>query len=147
LSLIGSFKLVPERPRAHKPPSVLQRRRRAANAVDIQINLAQAEETGQPFGIGRRRWIVSETTGKREPQWVTQTPPKWFWVDDGICYLEMRYGGTPIELAPNARVIEVGERAALVPTLRTLKAVIIGGELDAGIRAALGDRLKLGWDG
>lgn len=115
--------------------------------MDIQIKLALAEETGQPFGISRRRWIVSETNGKREPQWVVHTPPKWFWVDDGIFYLEVRYGGTPIELAPNARVIEVGERAALVPTLRTLKAAIIGGELDAGIRAALGNRLKLGSEG
>jgi hypothetical protein len=115
--------------------------------VDIQINLAQAEETGQPFVVSRKRWIVSKATGKREPQWVVHTPPKWFWVDDGTCYLEVRYGGTPIELAPNARVIEVGERTALVPTLRTLKAAIIGGELDAGIRAALGDRLKLGLDG
>lgn len=115
--------------------------------MEIQIKLALAEEAGQLFGISRRRWIVSEANGKREPQWVTHTPRKWFWVDDGICYLEMRYGGTPIELAPNARVIEVGEKAALVPALRTLKAAIIGGELDAGIRIALGARLKLGLDG
>lgn len=147
MSLIGSLKLAPDRPRAHKPPSIIQRRRRAANAVDIQIKLALAEETGQPFGISRRRWIVSQTTGQREPQWVVHAPPKWFWVDDGICYLEMRYGGTPVELAPDMRVIEVGERAALIPALQTLKAAVMGGELDAGIRAALGARLKHGLDG
>ena len=61
----------------------------------------------------------------------------WWWRDEaGKLMLTLRYGSKRIELKPGKPAIEVGEDAALVPTLKLIREAVAAGELDKLLVAA-----------
>ena len=62
----------------------------------------------------------------------------WFTGENGKLVLSLRYGSRVLELAKGKAAVEVTASKDLVPTLETLKAAVLAGELDAQIESAAG---------
>ncbi len=68
--------------------------------------------------------------------------PWWFTDDSGKLCLVVKYDTKPLELEKGKVAIELTAQADLIPTLETLKAAVIAGELDAQIKVMSGTLRK-----
>lgn len=118
-----------QRSRSFSP--VQHRRNRLLTRITEQIEAATAEDRNVPFAPVVQRKRRDAETG--EP--VTDTRLKhvrrcWWTADNGTCFLELRYGARPLEIAKGKTTIEVGERKKLVSTLELIRDAVLLGELD-----------------
>ena len=107
-------------------------RRRLANAIRVQIQLAQAEQEGRSLDLTKQRWVRSAPGAPKELKQITLRVRRWWWTDDaGKTYLSLRSGARLLEIAPGKKAIRIDEATELPEKLRILCEAVIAGELDA----------------
>jgi hypothetical protein len=136
LSILSQFKIIDAPIRKDKSP-VARFRRRLADAIDLQIQLAAAESGGQTFRRSRQRWVKNQETGASELKERSVRVRRWWWTNDaGKVCVGLRYGMKPLEVAPGKSAIEVGNLTDLPAALTGLRDAVRAGELDACAEAA-----------
>jgi hypothetical protein len=131
MSIMQQFKLTSADGRKDTSP-IGRFRRRLAKAVELQIDLANAEIAGQPFERTRKHWAHDKATGARELKHLpVRVRPWWQKVDGGRIQLKVRYGAKVLELAPGMNAIELGATTELPTQLSLICDAIRAGELDA----------------
>jgi hypothetical protein len=106
-------------------------RRRLVEALDVQLDIANADSAGTVFTRSRQRWVKNEAGGK-ELVSVPVRFKRWWWKDDaGKTYLSLRSGARLLEIAPGKKAIEVGSITDLPAKLAILREAVCAGELDS----------------
>lgn len=135
---------------ATKPTSVsseVHRRLKLCGRIDEQLAMATAIAAGEAYMPTKTRSVVDSETGLRKQVTVSKrVKPWWFTGNDGKLYLFVRYGARVLYLAKGKSAVEVASKESLVPTLETIKAAVMAGELDDQIDAASKD-LRSGFKG
>ncbi|MDN7804122.1 DUF6641 family protein [Burkholderia gladioli] len=138
MSTLTNLKLVAAK-RPGSLPQVVQRRNRLIAKIWEQLELAKAQQAGTSFAPTKFRSVKDAETGERRNVEVQKRVRSWWWTaDNGKVCMSIRYGAKTLELAKGKTAIEVGTLEDLIPTLETLKAAVVAGELDAQIEAASG---------
>ncbi len=136
MSILSQFKIIDARVQKDNSP-IARFRRRLAEAIELQIQLAAAEATGQTFRRTRQRWVKNKATGAAELKERLVRVRRWWWANDaGKVCVGLRYGMRPLEVAPGKGAIEVGDLADLPIILASLRDAVRAGELDACAEAA-----------
>ena len=127
--------VIAKRPQLASP--MLQRRNKLSNQLWEQIELARASAEGKPYAPTRMRTVTDKQTGERKTVEQSKRIKQWWFVaENGKVCLQVRYGTRVLDLARGKNSIEVGTGAELITVLKTVKAAVEGGELDAQIEAA-----------
>lgn len=118
-------------------------RAKLVDAIDLQIEAAQAELNGEPYRRSVRRWITNAETGQRAEAIVPVRFRQWWWKElTGHVSLEIRYANKTVEIRPNKPTISVGTNDKLIPILQQIRKAVIDGELDKAINAIVAVRKK-----
>ena len=145
MSTLTSFKLVASK-KARSLSPVVQRRNKLANKLHEQIELCEAQRTGNVYAPKRLRTVTNKHTGERTTVEAVKRVKEWFWINDaGKLNLAVRYGSKVLELAKGKNAIELASGEELVSALHSLKAAVLAGELDVQIEAASG-QLRAGFE-
>ena len=139
MSTLSSLKLVAARKpsKPSKPSGLVQRRHKLSNKLWEQLQLAQAQATGETYAPTRQRVIKDPETGlRREVTVPKRVRPWWFVADNGRVCLSVKYGSRVMELAKGKSAVEVAGPQELIKTLEAIKAAVEVGELDAAIDTA-----------
>ncbi len=118
-------------------PAVQVRRNKLAKRLWEQAELAKAQLAGTQFTATKFRTVVENDTGLRKQVEVNKRIKQWwFTTDSGKLALSVRYGARLLELAKGKFAIELASEKELVPTLETIKAAVLAGELDGAMEVA-----------
>ena len=141
MKTLEKLKLVALPDKASLPPAQL-RREKFLTKLDEQIAMFKAEQAGQPYHRRKRVWVTDEDGNRRKVERDTNIR-KWWWVDAaGVCYLQLRYGASVIELEKNKPAILVEDKAKLPDVMNTVREAADGGELDELLTFAAESRKK-----
>ena len=117
MSTLSSLKLVAAR-KPSKPSGLVQRRHKLSNKLWEQLQLAQAQATGETYAPTRQRVIKDPETGlRREVPVPKRVRPWWFVADNGKVCLSVKYGSRVMELAKGKSAVEVAGPQELIKTL------------------------------
>ena len=138
MSTLSNLKLIAaKRPTQLSPVS--QRRNKVAKRIHEQIQLATAKSEGKTYAPTKQRTVTDADTGESK---VIQVPKRlkewWFVTDAGKLCVSLKYGQKTVEISKGKGAIELAHANDLVATLETLKAAVLGGELDAQLEAVSG---------
>ena len=134
MAVLDQLKLTNATPRREASP-VEHFRRRLVDAIQLQIELANADLSGRPLNRTRRRWVKDKATGQKELREIPVRLRRWWWKDaSGTICVSLRYGAKPLELAPGKSAIEVAGLEELPDKLSLVCEAVRAGELD-GCRA------------
>lgn len=127
-----------ERVKGYDPIRI--RRKKLAAAIQDQMNLLAAEQSGETYRrirVQRKRDLESDELVDIEQQRrVTQ----WWWIDDdGSVKLSIRYGSTRLRLKDGKEVIVLTSLKALADLLPPLRQEVLAGGLDEILAAAADD--------
>ncbi len=138
MALLNSLKIVAaKRPQAM--PVLLIRRNKLVKKLHEQQMLAEAVLAGTSYLATRYKKVADPETGLTKTVEVPRRVRAWWWTGaNGKICLNIKYGSGMLALEKGKYAIEVGTEADLVPVLKTLKAGVEAGELDAQIEAAAG---------
>ena len=136
MSLLKSLKLSAAKPQS-QPTSLQERNRQKLRGYLVeQRALVEATIEGKPHTAVRTVTKMDEA-GNRSRVEVPRTVRKgWFSGDGGKVYLQLRYGGRPLELAKGMTSVEAEGLAALGPIIDTLDQAVLAGEFDAAVATA-----------
>lgn len=141
MSVIASLKLVEFKPETSQG-RIFMRRRKLADKIDQQINLAS-----DPAYAPTKIVTVTDSEGNQQRKEVAKRIKRW-WVTnaDGSVQLTVRYGSKPIEFAKGKNAIELSSASEIAPTLTAISDAVMNGELDAAlaVSSAFGRKLKKG---
>ena len=139
MSVIASLKLVEFKPETSQG-RIFMRRRKLADKIDQQINLAS-----DPAYAPTKIVTVTDSEGNQQRKEVAKRIKRW-WVanSDGTVQLTVRYGSKPLELAKGKNAIELSSASEIVATLSLISDAVMDGELDAAlaVSSAFGRKLK-----
>lgn len=137
MSHLSKLKLSTRSP--HQELSPVERKRRTLlERLDKQIVAAEAALRGEELYEHIPQRVAVE--GSDETQMTTRTKPfrRWWWTNDtGQVMVSLRAGNKVLEVEPGKPAIEVGWLEDLPDTLRTLRAAVADGELDAQLEKAV----------
>ena len=130
-STLNSLKLVSSKKHQTVAPIVVRRNKLCAK-LDEQLNLCLAHKEGKVYAPTRLKTFVNKQTGERITAETTKRIREWFWVDDsGKINLAVKYGAKTLPLnKKGANAIELVKGDELISTLKSLKLMVINGELD-----------------
>ena len=139
MSALSSLKLVTAKKSSQLSPTVL-RRNKMAKRIAEQMDLCQAQITGQPLLSTRLKTVRDDETGETKTVQVPKRVKAWWWFgDNGKVCLSIRYGAKPLSLnSKGANAIELDSRDDLLNTLKLIKDAVLAGELDTQIEAVSG---------
>ena len=145
MSAFASLKLVAAKRPVQLSP-VIARRNKVAKRIAEQISLASAKQSGSTYAPMTQRKITDPVTGESKTISVAKRLKEWWFVtDSGKLCVQLRYGAKIVSLnAKNATAVELEAADQLVPTLETIKAAVLEGQLDAQLEAVSG-KLKAGF--
>lgn len=133
MSAIANLKIVAAK-RPGALPQIVQRRNRLIAQIWEQTELAKAQQAGTSFTPTKFRSVKDAETGERRNVEVQKRVRAWWWTaENGRIHMSVKYGAKTLELTKGKQAIEVGTLEDLIPTLDTLKAAVMAGELDAQI--------------
>ncbi|PRF69042.1 hypothetical protein C6Q09_15830 [Burkholderia multivorans] len=146
MSAIANLKIVAAK-RPGALPQIVQRRNRLIAQIWEQTELAKAQQAGTSFTLTKFRSVKDAESGERRNVEVQKRVRAWWWTaENGRIHMSVKYGAKTLELAKGKQAIEVGTLEDLIPTLDTLKAAVVAGELDAQI-GAVSDQMRTGFIG
>jgi len=128
-TLLGSLKLA-QKPENKNSNPLIKRRERLLAKLDEQKAMATALIAGETYTCFKEKWQVNPDTQVREKTKVARNIKPWHYKRNNQYFLEIRYGNKPLELQKGLHAIQVGELENLVPTIDTIIAAIVAGELD-----------------
>ena len=130
MSLLSQFTITAKIPKKDAL-RVTKFRRRLSGAIGLQIDLAQAENSGEPLRRTRERWAKDPATGERKLASIPVRVKPWWWRDDtGQLQLSLRYGPKVLEIVPGKSAIEIGHLKDLPDKLEVIRQAVLNGELD-----------------
>ncbi|MCR9071828.1 MAG: hypothetical protein NXI18_08920 [Alphaproteobacteria bacterium] len=120
-------------------------RHKLMSAIEEQAAVLKADMDGEPFTKRALRSFVDPQTGERIRKEVPVRVRRWFWVDgtNGKCFLQIRYGNKPLELAKGKATIEVANTNELLKVMDQLRTAVADGELDDVLQKAAFNRRRL----
>jgi hypothetical protein len=114
-------------PRITSADPVAQRRHKLIARLQQQIELVK----DQNFTLTRSKWIADEHGVKQLRELRKKVRPWWRTDVTGNVVLKVLYGTRAIEFQPGKAAIAVGKKEKLIPTIETVIAAVVAGELDA----------------
>ena len=137
--MLKLLKLVPNK-KSNSNNSFLKRRRKLIAKIDEQILLA----TDSNYKPTKIKWVQNEDGTERKLE-IPKRVRRW-WCEQlgGTILLTIRYGNKVIEFEQGKNAIELSAKAALKPTLQSIKKSVDNGEFDTLLeeQLAYGSRLK-----
>ena len=144
MSTLSKLKLVEAKKSTVLPVIVLRRNKLSAKLWE-QLQLAQAQKSGERYAPLRLKRVKNRETGERvtvESEKLVR--PWWFVSENGRVCFYIKYGSRTLDIAKGKSAIEVASGEDLIAAIQTVKAAVEAGELDAQIEAASGS-LKAGF--
>lgn len=125
-------------------PTAVERRKRnprdvVIETIDLQVKSIEAQKQGKEFTVERERYVnVTENGHDRRVKTLVQAKPKpWWWVENGVHYLQPRFGTHLIEITDGKATIEAGKSPDdVIKVLVELRRMVEAGELDEPILKA-----------
>jgi hypothetical protein len=138
MSMLANLKLVASKREQGTNP-VIHRRNKLSNKIQDQIKLAEAKREGRIYAPTRLKTVLNRVTGERQTVEITKAVREWWHINGtGKINLVIKYGSKPISLDTKGtkNAVEVSTGDELIDALKTIKAAVDTGELDAQIEAA-----------
>lgn len=114
------------------------RRQKLCRKVTEQLEMAQCVKQGRAYEV-----MVSKTTHDAETAEVRQIKqpkrikPWWWFAENGMICLTVRYGAKPLELMAGCNAIETDSIDGVIASLEIVRAATEAGELDAQIEGLI----------
>ena len=106
--------------------SFLKRRRKLIAKIDEQILIA----TDSNYKPTKIKWVRNEDGSERKLEIPKRLRRWWCEQQGGTILLTIRYGNKVIEFREGKNAIELSSKAALEPTLQSIKKAVDDGEFD-----------------
>ena len=106
--------------------SFLKRRRKLIAKIDEQILIA----TDSNYKPTKIKWVRNEDGSERKLEIPKRLRSWWCEQQGGTILLTIRYGNKVIEFREGKNAIELSSKAALEPTLQSIKKALDNGEFD-----------------
>ena len=137
MAVLSNLKLVASKKHLTVAP-VVQRRNKLIAKIHQQIELCEAQKTGNTYAPKKLKTYTNKQTGERMTAEVAKRVREWFWVNDsGKINLAIKYGAKTLPLnKKGANAIELANGDELIATLKSLKLAVMDGELDDAITEA-----------
>lgn len=138
MSMLANLKLVASKREQGTNP-VLHRRNKLSAKINDQILLAEAKRDGRTYAPTRLKTAVNRVTGERQTFESQKMVREWWFINGaGKINLIIKYGSKPIALDAKGtkNAIEISTGDELIAALKTIKAAVDAGELDAQIESA-----------
>ena len=134
MSVLNNLKLVTSKRHQTVAP-IVHRRNKLCSKLHEQIELCEAQKSGQKYEPLKMRTYTNKQTGQRMTVEVAKRIKEWFWISDsGKINLAIKYGAKTISLnKKGANAIEITNGEELIDTLKALKVAVLNGELDDAI--------------
>lgn len=134
MAVLSNLKLVASKKHLTVAP-VVQRRNKLIAKIHQQIELCEAQKTGNTYAPKKLKTYTNKQTGERMTAEVTKRVREWFWVNDaGKINLAIKYGAKTLPLnKKDANAIELTNGDELIATLKELKIATANGEFDDAI--------------
>ena len=134
MSTLTALKLVVSKKHQTVAP-IVQRRNKLVAKLHEQIELCEAQRSGNTYAPKRLKTYTNKQTGERMTVEVVKRVKEWFWItEDGKINLAVKYGAKTLPLnKKGANAIELASGDELISTLRDLKTATLNGELDDAI--------------
>ncbi len=134
MAVLSNLKLVASKKHLTVAP-VVQRRNKLIAKIYQQIELCEAQKTGNTYAPKKLKTYTNKQTGERMTAEVAKRVREWFWVNDaGKINLAIKYGAKTLPLnKKGANAIELTNGDELIATLKELKISTANGELDDAI--------------
>ena len=131
---MSNLKLVASKKHMSVAP-VVQRRNKLIAKIHQQIELCEAQKTGNTYAPKKLKTYTNKQTGERMTAEVAKRVREWFWVNDaGKINLAIKYGAKTLPLnKKGANAIELSSGEELIAILKELKLATANGELDEAI--------------
>jgi hypothetical protein len=134
MSTLTSLKLVVSKKNQSVAP-IVQRRNKLIAKLHEQIELCEAQKSGNAYLPKKFKTYTNKQTGERMTVEVTKRVKEWFWISDsGKINLAVKYGAKTLPLnKKGANAIELANGDELLTILKDLKTATLNGELDDAI--------------
>lgn len=134
MSTLTSLKLVVSKKNQSVAP-IVQRRNKLIAKLHEQIELCEAQKSGNSYLPKKLKTYTNKQTGERMTVEVTKRVKEWFWISDsGKINLAVKYGAKTLPLnKKGANAIELANGDELLTILKDLKTATLNGELDDAI--------------
>jgi len=134
MSTLTSLKLVVSKKNQSVAP-IVQRRNKLIAKLHEQIELCEAQKSGNTYLPKKLKTYTNKQTGERMTVEVTKRVKEWFWIsDNGKINLAIKYGAKTLPLnKKGANAIELTNGDELLTILKDLKTATLNGELDDAI--------------
>ena len=134
MSTLTSLKLVISKKNQSVAP-IVQRRNKLIAKLHEQIELCEAQKSGNTYLPKKLKTYTNKQTGERMTVEVTKRVKEWFWIsDNGKINLAIKYGAKTLPLnKKGANAIELTNGDELLTILKDLKSATLNGELDDAI--------------
>ena len=134
MTVLTNLKLVASKKHQTVSP-VVHRRNKLVNKLHEQIELCEAQKSGNTYAPKKLKTYTNKQTGERMTAEVVKRVKEWFWIgDNGKINLAIKYGAKTLPLnKKGANAIELATGDELIATLKSLKTAVLDGELDDAI--------------
>ncbi len=134
MSTLTALKLVVGKKHQTVAP-IVQRRNKLVAKLHEQLELCEAQRSGNTYAPKRLKTYTNKQTGERMTVEVAKRVKEWFWIsDNGKINLAVKYGAKTLPLnKKGANAIELSSGEELIDTLKSLKLAVVNGELDDAI--------------
>jgi hypothetical protein len=134
MSALNGLKLVTSKKHSTLSP-IAHRRNKLCSKIHEQIELCEAQKSGQTYAPKKLKTFINRQTGERMTAEVLKRVREWFWVgDNGKINLAIKYGSKTLVLnKKGANAIELSSGDELINTLKSLKVAALNGELDEAL--------------
>lgn len=134
MSALSGLKLVTSKKHSTLSP-IVHRRNKLCTKIHEQIELCEAQKSGQTYAPKKLKTFINRQTGERMTAEVVKRVKEWFWIGvNGKINLSIKYGSKTLALnKKGANAIELSTGDELINTLKSLKIAVINGELDEAI--------------
>ena len=131
---LSGLKLVTAKKHLTASP-IVHRRNKLIAKLHEQIELCEAQRSGQTYAPKRLKTYTNKQTGERMTVEAVKRVKEWFWISDsGKINLAIKYGAKTLPLnKKGANAIELTNGEELIDTLKALKMAASNGELDDAI--------------
>lgn len=127
-------------PRERLTP-LARKRLRLLQKLECQIQAAEAEANDEQFLEEVTHWVRNEETGERKAVVHNRLVKPWWWQNEhGAWIISLRDGNRVMPVTDDNASVEVGDKSALIETLKTLREAVIAGELDGQLEKLIKTR-------
>jgi len=135
MSGLSALKLVTSKRQLGNSPQ-LARRHKLSSKLDEQIQLAKAQQSGEPFAPVKIRTVKDKATGDSHRVEIPKKLKPWWWnAENGKLCITVRYGARTLEIVEGKNAIETDSIADVITSLQVIRSAVDAGELDKRIEA------------